>query len=453
MLRLRPIGSFTIISLALVGSLSAAVSQEEAARLDNELTPLGAIRAGNEAGTIPEWTGGITEPPAGYSRGDYHPDPYADDEMLFEITADNVDEYAENLSPGQLQMFKRYPNSWKMKVYPTRRSASFPQYVYDAIVNNATTAELTEAGNGVRNAVVSSPFPIPQNGLECVWNHLLRYRGNTIARVIAQAAPTTSGTYTLVKIKEDIFIPYNQEGVSVADLDNRLAYFMQEVTEPAFLAGQILLVHDTLDQVAEPRQAWVYNPGQRRVRRAPNIAFDNPGTASDGQRTTDQFDMFNGSPERYEWELVGRKEMYIPYNNYALHSDGVSYDDILKQGHMNPDLVRYELHRVWVVDARLKSGTSHIYARRTFFIDEDSWQISVADQYDSRGSIWRVSEAYVINYYETPQLWDTVLAHYDLLNGRYLVIGMNNKDKLEDFEVNLSKGDFTPSQLRRKGRR
>ena len=63
---------------------------------------------------------------------------------------------------------------------------------------------------------------------------------------------------------------------------------------PARLAGEVLLVQETLDQSIENRRAWVYNPGQRRVRRAPNVAFDNPGTNSDNLRTSDQFDMYNG---------------------------------------------------------------------------------------------------------------------------------------------------------------
>ena len=222
---------------------------------------------------------------------------------------------------------------------------------------------------------------------------------------------------------------------------------------PARLAGQSILIHETINQVKEPRKAWTYNPGQRRVRRAPNVAYDNPGTASDGQRTSDQNDMFNGSPDRYDWTLVGRQEMYVPYNSYKLHSGDLSYDDIIRPGHINPDLLRYELHRVWVVDAKLKEGTSHIYARRTFYIDEDSWQILAMDQYDNRGEIWRVSEAHVINYYQVPLLWQTLEVHYDLQNGRYLAIGLNNQERPEMFNIEMDKRDFTPNALRRKGRR
>lgn len=442
-----------LIALALPLAIEAKVSSEEVAKLGSELTPLGGVKAGNEAGTIPAWEGGITTPISGYKEGDHHPDPFPEDKVLYTITSSNVEEYAEQLTPGQVAMFKRYPSSWKMNVYPTHRTAAFPEYIYSGAKENAANAELTPEGNGVVNAKVTSPFPIPQNGLEAIWNHLLRFRGQALERTIVQVAPTSSGSYVEVTLEEKGLFPYAQEGAKLEDINNVLAYFLQEITSPPYLAGNILLVHDTLDQNKEPRSAWTYNAGQRRVRRAPNIAFDTPGTGSDGQRTTDQFDMFSGSPERYEWSLIGKKEMVVPYNNYKLHSGGAKYKDIVNTGHLNPDLLRYELHRVWVVEAKLKSGTSHIYPRKVYFLDEDSWQILVADQYDSRDQIWRVSEAYCINYYEVPLFFDTVIGHYDLLNGRYLAIGLNNETREASFKVSFDKGMFRPEALRRQGRR
>ena len=444
------------IGLALAGlavPVGARVSEAEAAKLNNELTPLGAIRAGNAEGTIPAWEGGITTPPAAYTPGSHHPDPYSDDQPLFTITAENLDAYRDKLSPGQIALFERYPETWYMKVYPTRRSAAYPQRIYDASVANATRAELTEDGNGVVNAVNASPFPIPQNGLEVIWNHFLRYRGQSFQRRYGQATPTASGAYTMVEIEERVLHAYGQEGATLESINNRLAYFLQEVKAPPRLAGEILLVHETLNQKLEPRNAWTYNPGQRRVRRAPNVAYDNPGTASDAQRTNDQLDMYNGAPDRYTWGLQGRREMYIPYNAYRLHSDQVKYADIVRAGHVNPELLRYELHRVWVTDATLKEGTSHIYARRTFYLDEDSWQAAVIDCYDKRGQIWRVSEAHVINYYEMPLVWETLLCHYDVQNGRYQAIGLNNEGEIDKFDIPLSVDQFSPTALRSMGRR
>jgi len=446
-----------LIALLLAGSVitasQAKVPVTEAARLTGELTPFGAIRAGNPEGTIPAWTGGIITPPPGYRPGTHHLDPFADDRPLFTITADNLDQYSTQLSPGQIAMFRRYPETWRMPVYPSRRSAAFPERIYERSIANATTAVLTDDGNGVASAAQGIPFPIPQNGLEAIWNHLLRYRGETIQRETVQVTPTAGGDYTEVRIDEKAIYPYAQTGASVATIGNRLAYFVQEVKAPPRLAGTILLVHETLDQKREPRSAWTYNPGQRRVRRAPNIAYDNPGTASDGQRTSDQLDMFNGAPDRYVWNLLGRREMYIPYNSYRLHSDRLTHADIIEPGHIDPEYTRYELHRVWEVDARLKDGTRHIYSRRTLYLDEDSWQIVVADHYDSRGELWRVAEAYTINYYENPLIWETLFSVYDLQNGRYLAFGLNNELEIDRFGVELQVIDFTPDALRRLGRR
>jgi hypothetical protein len=232
-----------------------------------------------------------------------------------------------------------------------------------------------------------------------------------------------------------------------------LIFFRQDVVAPARHAGTLLLAHETMDQVKEPRRAWVYNPGRRRVTRAPNVAYDNPGTASDGQRTSDQFDMYNGAPDRYTWTLVGKKEMIVPYNSYKLHSDKIKTTDVLKPLHINQDLARYELHRVWVVEAKVKPGASHLYARRTFYIDEDSWQIVAADQYDGRGQMWRVSEAHCINYYDAQVFWSTLEVHLDLQNGRYLALGLDNENKMYDFNIKRTGADYTPEALRRAGTR
>ena len=445
----------TVLVLALIAAAPSAakVTATEAARLGAELTSLGAERAGNESGTIPAWEGGITEPPAGYRPGKRLVDPFPDDKPLFTITADNFRQYEANLTPGQIAVLQRYPETYRMPVYQTRRTASLPPRIYERTIANAATATLTDDGNGVMNAAEGIPFPIPKNGLEAIWNHLLRYRGQSVRVTSGQAAPTADGAYVMVQIREQVLWGYQQPGATTENIDNKLAYFLQEVLSPARLAGALILVHETLNQAAEPRKAWVYNPGQRRVRRAANVGYDNPGTGSDGQRTNDQADMYNGAPDRYDWTLVGKREIYIPYNSYKLASDRHRFDDILKPGHINPDLTRYELHRVWVVEARLKQGTRHIFPRRTFYLDEDSWQIAVVDQYDARGEMWRVSQAYIVNHYQVPVLWSTGMSIYDLQNGRYLVKGLTNEYAPARFDLELNPSQFTPRALRRRGRR
>jgi hypothetical protein len=233
-----------------------------------------------------------------------------------------------------------------------------------------------------------------------------------------------------------------------------ILYFIQETIAPARLAGEILLVHETLDQTREHRKAWLYNPGQRRVRRAPNVAFDNPGTGSDGLRTSDQFDIYNGSPERYDWKLVGKQEIIVPYNAYQLHSNKLKNNDILKPLHINQQHARYELHRVWVVDATLKPGQRHLYKRRTFYVDEDSWQILVVDCYDARDQLWRVQEGHSINYYEIPTFWTTLETTYDLQSGRYLALGLDNEEPVTvNFNSKKTAADFTPAAIANRGTR
>ena len=430
----------------------AEISASEIARLGRDLTPLGGVRAGNAAGTIPAWNGGITRPPSGYSVGEHHRDPFARDRPLFVINAGNLDRYRDRLTVGHQRMLRAYP-SFNMPVYPTRRSASAPKRIYDATRRVAATAKLVDGGNGVANSVIGIPFPIPKNGLEVIWNHLLRYRGESVACVIGQAAVTRGGRYTLVKQSIESELRYSLPNMTVEKLGNTMILFKQKTLAPARLAGDIVLVHETINQVREPRNAWTYNPGQRRVRRAPNLAYDNPGTSSDGLRTADQLDMFNGAVDRYDWKLVGKREMYVPYNSYRLHSDRLSFSDILTPLHVNPEHLRYELHRVWVVDATLKRGERHLYKRRTFYVDEDSWQILVADVYDNRDQLWRVSEGHVINYYEKPLIWPTLEVHTDLQAGRYLAFGLDNEFPMCTWDRRLKSRDFTPAALRREGRR
>ena len=302
--------TLVLAGMALGAPAMAAVSAADAAKLGAELTPLGAEKAGNADGSIPAWDGGLTSASqagfANFRPGQHHPDPYANDKPLYTITAANMSQYGNKLTEGHKKLLQTYRNSFKMVVYPTHRSGASPQRIYDATKRIATTAELAAGGNGVVKAGEGIPFPIPQTGVEVFWNHVLRYRGDVIVRNIGQAPVTASGDYTMVKFRDETMVAYSLPGAKSENLNNTIAYFIQETVAPARLAGEILLVHETLDQSKENRRAWIYNPGQRRVRRAPNVAFDNPGTNSDNLRTSDQFDMYNGSPERYDWTLVGK---------------------------------------------------------------------------------------------------------------------------------------------------
>ena len=436
----------------LASSVMAAVSADEAAKLGTTLTPLGAEMAGNADGTIPAWTGGLPKNAGTVDARGFLQDPFASEKPLFVITAENVEQYKDKLTPGQLAMFKRYPQSYRMPVYPTHRSASVPDSVIEATKRNATNTVMVQNGNGLANFDTANPFPIPQNGLEVIWNHITRYRGGNVKRFVTQATPQANGSYSLVYFVDEFTFRGALADVDKSKESNVLFYFKQRVTAPSRLAGNVLLVHETLDQVKEPRLAWLYNAGQRRVRRAPQVSYDGPGTAADGLRTTDNFDMYNGAPDRYEWKLNGKKEIYIPYNTYKLDSPDLKYADVIKAGHINQDLSRYELHRVWHVTATLKQGERHIYAKRDFFIDEDTWQASAIDHYDGRGTLWRVAEAHNQYYYNHQVPWYTVETLYDLLSGRYLALGMKNEEKQAyEFGFPAKESDYTPAALRQAG--
>ncbi len=439
-----------IIGLSITAGSFAGVPQAQADRLGKDLTPVGGETAGNKEGTIPAWDGGIKSPPSNYKLGDFHPDPFAADKPTLTLNQGNYKDSAAKLSVGQQAMFAKYP-SFRMDIYPTRRSASFPERIYRTTKANAVAAKMIGEGAGVDNVAEGFPYPIPQNGFEVIWNHKLKFKGVAVRRWGNQAAPTASGAFTPIRIREELLGLYWKEGNKIADINNVLTYFYQEVLAPARLAGNVLLVHETLNQEAQQRQAWVYNPGQRRVRKAPNVAYDNPGTASDGLRTNDMTDMFNGAMDRFDWKLVGKKEMYIPYNSYKVHAKGLAYADILRPGHINPDLLRYELHRVWVVEATLKQGFRHINKRRTFYLDEDSWQIVMIDHYDSQGALWRYSEAAVVNFYDQPVLWTTLETHHDLKSGRYITSGIDNQETVVDFSFQTSPDNYSPQALRSRG--
>ncbi len=447
--------SILAISLGLTSNPTLAkVSSEEAAKLGTSLTPMGAELAGNKAGTIPKWEGGLNSNNTTKSKDSGRPtNPFPNEKALFVITNTNLNDYKNNLSEGQIAMFKKYPD-YKMPVYKTKRTAAFPESIYKTVKANATSAEFVDGGNGLKNFSISYPFPIPQSGEEVIWNHITRYRGGAAKRFGTTLPVQKDGSFTTVNINDKLVWPdFLSTGRDVKKDDNVLFYYLSTITAPARLTGTSLLVHDTLDQVKEPRRAWVYNAGQRRVRRAPNVAYDSPGAGTDGLRTTDNYDMYNGAPDRYNWKLVGKKELYIPYNAYKLLDTTAKYKSIVGKGHLNADYLRYELHRVWQVEATLKEGARHIYAKRTFFIDEDSWGAAVIDQYDGRGKLWKLSEGHNIQFYDVDTSWLAAETLHDLNSGRYLVTGLSNEEpKFMMWGIKARRKDFSSSALRRLGR-
>jgi len=442
--------TFAIVLLAACAlPAQAKVDAAQAARLGLDLTPVGAEQAGNAAGTIPAWNGGLAKPPAGYQPGMHHLDPYAGEAVQYVVDSKNLEQYQALLPEGTKALLQKYPD-YSLRVFPTHRSVVMPQRIYDATRFNALNAELISGGNGVEGVASGIPFPLPQNGQEAIWNHIMRYRGEQARTVTNQAAVLPNGSHTLLKLEREIFFLYGREGVTPKDLNNTLFYYKYKVVAPSKLAGSALVVQETLDQVLAIRKAWRFNKGERRVRRLPELAHNAVQPDTNGLVTSDMSDGYNGAPDWYDWKLVGKKEMLVPYNSYPVHQKGIPYENIIKTHFINPQLLRYELHRVWVVEATLRKGFTH-HAKRRFYLDEDSWQILAIDLYDKNGKLSGLQEAHPINYYDVPMFASTLETYYDLPGQRYFVDGLDNNEPIYDFNVKLGPGDFTPQALRREG--
>lgn len=413
--------SYLVGLLLVCGSLRAAET--------GALTPIGAERAGNAEGSIPAWEGGFNpkQMPRPHAQGDRPRDPFPDEKPLFVITHDNYKQHAAQLSEGHQQMFERY-DSYSMPVYASHRTAAFPEVIYQATAENEASAKL-EGTDNLSGARLGFPFPKPKQGAEVVWNHKLRYRTDGVIRWNNEAIVQANGIYTLNRRLERAKFLYASLQHEANEEEGLMGYYQSKILEPTRKAGPVVLIHDTLNPLAHPRRAWIYNPGQRRTRRAPQYGYDDPAHGADGMAFVDQLDMFNGPLDRYDWTLVGKREVYIPYNAYRLSNDKLKYADILTRHHINQAHTRYELHRVWVVEAKVKAGASHAFAQRRFYVDEDSWGIVLADLYDSRGKYWRFQEGHPVTYYHVPTVTTIPEIVYDLSSGKYIVTAMNNEDK------------------------
>lgn len=439
----------TALCISLLSPASIArVSPEEAAQLGKSLTPVGAEQAANTNGSIPAWEGGLKTPPADYKKGGLLVHPYANDKPLFTITAQNYQEYESNLTAGQVALLKTYPDTFKIPVFPSRRSAALPQFIYDETIKNALRAELDNEGNGIAGTLHGFPFPIPRNGREVMWNHVVRYNTTGYKGFTNNAVVTPDGDYVVERSYFEFAMRYNRPDTSLEDWDNRNQFVFLKTVAPATKTGDAFLVHVPLDRKKTDTGVWVYNAGQRKRRRIGEVGYDNP--LFDGLMTHDQVDMFNGPLDRYSFKLVGKKEIYVPYNNYEFYSQKYKYDDLIDKGHLNNNLARYELHRVWVVEADVIPGQSHIYPKRVFYIDEDSWQILLEDMYDTRGEFWRTSESYAVVFYQVPVLINLLQVHYDLQSRQYVVLNMSNEEKsLIEWDIDLKPSYFNPQNLKK----
>lgn len=440
------------------GATAYAATDAQIAQLGASLTPVGAEKAGSKDGLIPAWTGGDMTAPAGWKPGDPRPDPYASEKPLYSITAANMAQYAAHLSPGQQELLKTI-KGYRMDVYPTHRSCGFPDIVYQRSKENAKIAKMDSDGAGLGAATGAGfPFPIPANGVEAIWNHKLRYQGEgRIEPNFTMLSPRKGSTdFLKIEYTARYLVPFQSPATkSVEDAKGVEFYFYQETTSPPALAGTLVAGIYYLDKLNE---GWQYFPGQRRVRRLSTYAYDAPLIGLEDTYYVDQAWMYNGMLDRYNFKLVGKQELIVPYNSFALKdSKRFTEQTMFGLDHLNPDARRYEMHRVWKVEADVRPGQRHASPHRVFYLDEDTWDILVEDMYDAQGKMQRVAEGSLIPTWEIGACGSQEFVSYDLPSGRYFgdifTLGEPQTDWLAGKQGRLKEDMFSESYLRRAGSR
>jgi hypothetical protein len=415
------------MKLCLKVSMAAlVVASLTGSAMAEELTPWGAIKGGNKEGTIPAYTGKITPPASFDPKEPWHrPDPFANEKPILVITAANAAQYDDKLSVGVKEMLKKYPN-FRLDVYPSHRTAAYPDYVIENSKKNATACKTTNNGLNLEGCYAGIPFPTPKTGNEAMWNHLLKYdsyafwtqrQGDYV--VDSQGAVTMTGA-SAMWVKYPIYDPKRTTPMTKDDVYMELR---SDTNAPAYRAGEKTVLRDSIDMLNIGRKAYQYLPGQRRVKLSPDLAYDTPNPSGAGLQVMDEGWVFMGALDRYDFKLVGKRELYIPYNTYKLHdSNECPITKITSKNVMNPDCVRWELHRVWEVEATLKPGKRHVYTKRTFYWDEDLPGAGLVDNYDATGKIYRVTMSMPMSMYETKANITDEAVTFDMPSGAYVII-------------------------------
>lgn len=441
-----------IATLASLAVVSTEVAAADASILGSGLTANGADPSASADGMIPAYKGGISKPPADYVAGGDHVDPFAADEPLFSITAQNMGEYSNRLSAGQKALLARKEGNYRMDIYPSRRSCALPQFVYDETKKNVARARLIDGGNGVAGARIGVPFPITKNALEIYWNHNFHWHGHRYHAITSGANVYKNGEITKI-IREDWRYNFyaDPQGPDPKHANDQY-HWMGIWKAPPRFNGSGFSMTNTINQVKEPRNGAMFNPNTRKIMRAPAgaVTYDGPLSTADGMRQSHDMFLFNGSPDRYDWKLLGKKEIFVPYNAYKASASTTSHEVLLTPHNPNPDYLRYELHRVWVLEATQKDGFRMKQARRVFYVDEDSWIFLMADIYDQSDALIRVQHGFIKNYYEAPACVLEFDVMHDMTTGNYNVDHIKLEHGPADLDYDLEPGDFGSSALRRK---
>ncbi|WP_179405091.1 DUF1329 domain-containing protein [Burkholderia guangdongensis] len=456
-IRLPLMRASVMAACAIVATTSfSKISEDDLKVLDSTLTPMGAQRAASKDDGVPAWTGKWlgTPPDVQYKRGNRYPDPFANEKPLFTITAENMAQYADHLTDGQKAMLKRYPTTFKIPVYPSHRDFRYDDSVYKDIRKYAPDSTMTSDTNGLTNAPPQVPYPIPKTAAELLWNQRFSSAIGTEQAIYDQAVVYPGGDIAWGKVRYDIYSPRNDGKFDPkVDINNR-SYYRVSTELPLSDRGTLTVGYENWDKAGADNtsRTWVYNPGTRRVRQAPEYGYDQP-QGPGGFRTVDDDRLFNGSGERYDWKILGKREIYVPYDNYKIMDPSVKYSDLLTKGHENPAYMRYELHRVWVLQATLKSGFRHQYAKRELYLDEDSWIAVLADNYDARGQLWRTNIATTMYAFDAKTFYPSTVFYHDLISGAYLADRLTNQGPMPklDSSPQFTEAYFSPDAIRGSG--
>jgi hypothetical protein len=440
----------------LAATAGSATAAGDPARLGQDLTPLGGEKSANKDGSIPAWQadGALTP---GWSYGKRRVDffKYKDDKPLYTIDAGNADKYADKLSEGHLALLKTFKN-YRMDVYPSRRHCSAPDFVIENTKKNVEDAKIGVDGWSLAEATVPGiPFPFPGSGIEVLWNAKMKYAGVgfTMPALWIMLSPRASGgDWIEAGSSQAYYYPWGKKGShKLSSLPPVEYHTYFDYQSPTALAGQALVVSTYLNKSGD---VFYYFPGQRRVRRMPSYSYDAPQVGFENQYTLDEPRVFNGTPDRFDWKLVGKREMLIGYNAFGMYDPDADRRKVVTPDGVDSSATRYELHRVWVVDATVKDGVRHVAPKRRFYFDEDSWSLMAAEDYDAQGKLWKVRESFVIPVAETGACDNPAFVQYDLASGRVLFdqssmgAGKDMTWATEPDDPKYRDGFYTPDNLR-----
>jgi tetratricopeptide (TPR) repeat protein len=441
--------STRLLGGAVAFTASAAPTQSSAPGGGDPLTPIGAERPGNADNTIPPWTGGLakSEVPAAFKPGGRYVDPYPNDRPLFTITPGNAPQYKDKLSKGHQALLLRYPH-YQMPVYTTRRTVAYPQAIYDATQANIGKSKLL-GSDALEGAHLGFPFPKPASGVEIMWNHRTRYRGDTVQQQSTQYVVTPGGAGQMLKQTERAYFRYGnvKDPVDIAQ-KNILLYYLTWFGTSKNDIDFVVLVHETANSIKDPRDIWVMPPKIPKMFRIPPVGYDQPFPGSQGIYFIDMVDMYNGAFDRYVWKLVGKRELYIPYNDYRLVDGRYKYAQLLTPYQFNPEGTRYELHRVWVIEATERGGKRHSFGKRVFYADEDSWNVVLVENYDHDDNLWRFQEGHLLPLYDVQAANTAPVVTYDFKTGNYFVNRLTSEDPPAQFDVKMDGNDFLPASVK-----